>query len=172
MRAARLAILPRVFCGSILQPAVVTAERKITLHLPSQHHLCILQGLVPQQPVQLCPLCRGVAVLVLDGDAVDGNSRAICEPGFHPVGVHVVAAGKQFRHNSILQDLIYGVRSLEPMPSSRCRMKWFLVCPGVSARFLHGFCTVSKRAKGANRCKIGQRVQKLEVQNLRCIAEK
>ena len=47
-----------------------------------------------------------------------------------------------------------------------------LVCPGVSARFLHGFCTVSKRAKGANRCKIGQRVQKLETQNLRSIAEK
>ena len=71
-----------------------------------------------------------------------------------------------------LQDLVYGVRSLEPMPSSRCRMKWFLVCPGVSARFLHGFCTVSKRAKGANRCKIGQRVQKLETQNLRYIAKK
>ena len=35
------------------------------LHLPSQHHLCILQGLVVEQPVQLCPLRRGVAVLVL-----------------------------------------------------------------------------------------------------------
>ena len=83
---------------SILQPAVVTAERKITLHLPSQHHLGILQGLVVEQPVQLCPLCRGVAVLILDGDAVDGKSGAICEPGFHPVGVHIVAAGKQFIH--------------------------------------------------------------------------
>lgn len=31
--------------------------------------------------------------------------------------------------------------SLEPMPSSRCRMKWFLVCPEVSTRFLHGFKT-------------------------------
>ena len=113
-----------------------------------------------------------VAVLVLHDDAVDGKGNAILEPGFHPVGVHVVAAGKQFRHNSILQDLIFGVRSLEPMPSSRCRMKWFLVCPGVSARFLHGFCTVSKRAKGANRCKIGQRVQKFEVQNMRYIAKK
>ena len=117
-------------------------------------------------------MCRGIPILVLHGDAVDGKSGAILEPGFHPVGVHVVAAGKQFRHNSILQDLIFGVQSLEPMPSSRCRMKWFLVCPGVSARFLHGFCTVSKRAKGANHCKIGQRVQKLEVQNLRCIAKK
>ena len=113
-----------------------------------------------------------VAVLILDGDAVDGKSGAILKPGFYPVGVHVVAAGKQFRHSGILQDLIFGVRSLEPMPSSRCRMKWFLVCPGVSARFLHGFCTVSKRAKGANRCKIGQRVQKLQAQNLRCIAKK
>ena len=149
-----------------------TPQRQVVLHLPSQHHLCILQWLIIQQPVQLCPLCRGVAVLVLHGDAVDGKSGAICEPGFYPVGVHVVAAGKQFRHNSILQDLIFGVRSLEPMPSSRCRMKWFLVCPGASARFLHGFCTASKRAKGVNRCKIGQRVQKLEVQNLRCIAKK
>ncbi len=114
----------------------------------------------------------GKDVLFFDGDAVNGKGGAILKPGFYPVGVHVVAAGKQFCHNSILQDLIYGVRSLEPMPSSRCRMKWFLVCPGVSARFLHGFCTVSKRAKGANRCKIGQRVQKLEVQNLRYIAKK
>ena len=134
--------------------------------------VAVLQRLIVQQPVQFCPLCRGVAVLVLNGDAVDGNSRAILEPGFHPVGVHVVAAGKQFCHSRILQDLIFGVRSLEPMPSSRCRMKWFLVCPGVSARFLHGFCTVSKRAKGANRCKIGQRVQKLQAQNLRCIIKK
>ena len=27
------------------------------------------------------------------------------------------------------------MRSFKPMPSSRCRIKWFLVCPGVSARF-------------------------------------
>ena len=148
-----------------------TPQRQVVLHLPSQHHLCILQGLVVEQPVQLCPLRRGAAVLVLHSGTVDGNSRAICEPGFYPVGVHVVAAGKQFRHNSILQDLIFGVRSLKPMPSSRCRINRFFICLGVSARFLHGFCTVSKRAKGANRCKIGQRVQKLEAQNLRCFAK-
>ena len=47
------------------------------------------------------------------------HGRAVCKPGFHPVGVHVVAAGKQFRHSRILQDLIFGVRSLKPMPSSR-----------------------------------------------------
>ena len=51
------------------------------LHLPSQHHLGIPQGLVPQQSIQLCPLCRGVAVLVLHGDAVDGKSGAILEQG-------------------------------------------------------------------------------------------
>ena len=161
-----------LFTRLILQLTVLTPQRQVVLHLPSQHHLCVLQGLIIQQPVQLRPLCRGVAVFVLHSDAVDGNGGAIREPGFHPVGVHVVAAGKQFCHNGILQDLIFGVRSLEPMPSSRCRMKWFLVCLGVSARFLHGFCTVSKRAKGANRCKIGQRVQKLQAQNLRCIAKK
>ena len=161
-----------MFTRLIFQPAVVTPKRQVVLHLPSQHHLGILQGLVVEQPVQLCPLCRGVAVLVLHGDAVDGKGGAIREPGFHPVGVHVVAAGKQFCHNSILQDLIFGVRSLEPMPSSRCRINRFFICLRVSARFLHGFCTVSKRAKGANRCKIGQRVQKLEAKNLRCFVEK
>ena len=57
------------------------------LNLPTQHKLGILQRLIVQQPVQFCPLCRGVAVLVLDGDAVDGNGGAILEPGFHPVGV-------------------------------------------------------------------------------------
>ncbi len=41
------------------------------------------------------------------------------------------------------------------MPSSRCRMKWILVCLGVSARFLHGFKTckgcksLQNRTKGA-----------------------
>ena len=60
--------------------------------------LNVLQGLVIEQPVQFCPLCRGVAVLVLHGDAVDGNGRAVRKSGFHPVGVHVVAAGKQFVH--------------------------------------------------------------------------
>ena len=33
--------------------------------LPTQHKLGILQGLVVEKPVQLCPLCRGVAVFVL-----------------------------------------------------------------------------------------------------------
>ena len=143
-----------MFTRLIFQPAVVTPKRQVVLHLPSQHHLGILQGLIIQQPVQFCPLCRGVAVLVLYGDAVDDNGGAIREQGFHPVGVHVVAAGKQFRHNSILQDLIFDVRSLEPMPSSRCRMKWFLVCPGVSARFLHGFCTVFARFQNVQRVQI------------------
>ena len=65
----------------IFQSAMVAAKRKITLHLPSQHHLCVLQGLVVEQPVQFRPLCRGVAVLILDGDAVDGKSGAILEQG-------------------------------------------------------------------------------------------
>ena len=68
------------------------------LYPSTQHKLSVLQGLVVEQPVQLCPLCRGVAVLVLDGDAVEGNDGAIFKPGFHPVGVHIEAAGKQFVH--------------------------------------------------------------------------
>ena len=43
------------------------------LHPSTQHKLSVLQGLIIQQPVQLCPLCRSVAVLILDGDAVDGK---------------------------------------------------------------------------------------------------
>ena len=82
----------------IFQPAVATAKGKIMLNLTTQHKLGVLQWLVIQQPVQLCPLCRGVAVLVLHGDAVNGKGSATLEPGFHPVGVHVVAAGKQFVH--------------------------------------------------------------------------
>ena len=35
--------------------------------LPTQYKLGVLQGLIVEQPVQFCPLCRGVAVLVLDG---------------------------------------------------------------------------------------------------------
>ena len=52
---------------------MVTAEREIMLNLTTQHKLGILQGLVVEQPVQFCPLCRGVAVFVLHGDAVDGK---------------------------------------------------------------------------------------------------
>ena len=58
---------------SILQSAVVATEGKITLDLSTQHKLGVLQGLVVEQPIQFRPLCRGVAVLVLHGDAVDGK---------------------------------------------------------------------------------------------------
>ena len=73
-------------------------------YLTAQYKLCILKRLIVEHPVQLCPLCRGIAVFVLDGGAVDGNGRAVCKPGFHPVSVHVVAAGKQF---GILQKLMH-----------------------------------------------------------------
>ena len=39
----------------------------------TKHKLGVFQGLVVEQPVQLRPLCRGVAVLILDGDAVNGK---------------------------------------------------------------------------------------------------
>ena len=67
-------------------------------YFPTQHKLGVLQGLVVEQSVKFRPLCRGVAVLVLYGDAVDGNGGTIGEPGFHPVGVHIEVAGKQFVH--------------------------------------------------------------------------
>ncbi len=43
------------------------------LNLFVQNKLGVLQGLIVEQPVQLCPLCRGVAVLILHGDAVNGK---------------------------------------------------------------------------------------------------
>ena len=42
------------------QSAVVATKREIRSNLTTQHKLGVLQGLVIQQPVQLCPLCRGI----------------------------------------------------------------------------------------------------------------
>ena len=44
------------------------------LNLFAQNKLGVFQGFVVEQPVQLCPLCRSAAVLILDGDAVNGKS--------------------------------------------------------------------------------------------------
>ena len=52
---------------------MVAAEREIMFNLTTQYKLGVLQWFIVEQPVQFCPLCRGVAVLVLDGDAVDGK---------------------------------------------------------------------------------------------------
>ena len=100
---------------------MVTAKREIMLNLPSQHKLSILQGLMVQQPVQFCPLCRGVAVFVLHGDAVDGKGSAILEPDFHPVGVHVVASGKQFVHKEASMFFTFASFAVESSGLSVCR---------------------------------------------------
>ena len=47
----------------------------------------------------------------------------------------------------------------------------FFICPRVSARFLHCFCTVSRDAMGTLTCKIRQRVQKLRSEKSRCSAQ-
>lgn len=44
----------------IFQSAVATAKGKIMLNLTTQHKLGVLQGLVVEQPVQLCPLYWGI----------------------------------------------------------------------------------------------------------------
>ena len=85
---------------------MVTAEREIMLNLTTQYKLSILQGLVVEQPIQFCSLRRGVAVFVLYGDAVDGKDGFILKSGFHPVGVHVVAAGKRFLRVIMVEILI------------------------------------------------------------------
>ena len=48
----------------------------------------------------------------------------------------------------------------------------FFICPRVSARFLHCFCTVSRDAMGTLTCKIRQRAQKLQREKSRCFAQK
>ena len=48
----------------------------------------------------------------------------------------------------------------------------FFICPRVSARFLHCFCTVSRNAMGTLTCKIRQRAQKLQREKSRCFAQK
>ena len=63
------------------------------------------------------------------------------------------------------------LRSLKP-PSSHLSKSSFFICPGVSARFLHCFCTVSRDAMGTLTCKIRQRVQKLQSEKSRCFAQK
>ena len=57
-------------------------------------------------------------------------------------------------------------------PSSRWLKSSFFICPRVSARFLHCFCTVSRDAMGTLTCKIRQRVQKLPGRKSRCFAQK
>ena len=69
---------------------MVAAKREIMLNFTTQHKLGILQRLIVQQPVQLCPLCRGVAVLVLNGDTINGKGGAIFKSGFRPVGVSML----------------------------------------------------------------------------------
>ena len=48
---------------------MVAAEREIMFNLTTQYKLGVLQWFIVEQPVQFCPLCRGVAVLVLNGNA-------------------------------------------------------------------------------------------------------
>ena len=60
---------------------MITAEREVVLYLPAQHHLCVLQRIVVQQPVKFSSLCRGIAVFVLNGDTVDGKGGAIFKSG-------------------------------------------------------------------------------------------
>ena len=43
------------------------------LNLFAQNKLGVFQGLVVEQPIQFCPLCWNVAVLVLYGDADKQN---------------------------------------------------------------------------------------------------
>ena len=55
----------------IFQPAVAATKREIRPNLPTQHKLCILQRLIVQQPVQLCPLLRDGRKISIDCTGVE-----------------------------------------------------------------------------------------------------
>ena len=55
----------------IFQSAVVTTKREIMSNLPTQHKLCILQGLIVQQPVQICPLLQDGRKISIDCTGVE-----------------------------------------------------------------------------------------------------
>lgn len=55
---------------------MVAAKREIMLNFTTQHKLGILQRLIVQQPIQLCSLRRGAAVLVLNSNVVDAFTGA------------------------------------------------------------------------------------------------
>ena len=82
---------------------MVAAEGEIALHLPFQHHLHILQGLVVQQPVQFSPLRWGVAVLVLHGDAVDGATMV---PSSNRASTRLVSILKRQESSLFMVNLI------------------------------------------------------------------
>lgn len=49
------------------------AEREIMLQPSTQYKLCVLQGLIVEQPVQFRPLRWSIAVFVLNSDADKQN---------------------------------------------------------------------------------------------------
>ena len=57
----------------IFWSAVFTAKGEVVFYLTAQYKLCILQGLVVEQPVQFRPLRWSIAVFVLNSDADKQN---------------------------------------------------------------------------------------------------
>ena len=73
-------------------------------------------------------------------------------------------------HSSFrISDLLLWSLKLPPSHGSKIII---FICPRVSARFLHCFCTVSRDAMGTLTCKIRQRVQKSQREKSRCFAQK
>ena len=59
--------------GLIFQSAMLAAKGKMMLYLTTQYKLCVLQGLIVEQPVQFRPLRWSIAVFVLNSDADKQN---------------------------------------------------------------------------------------------------
>ena len=94
----RRPMLKRVLAAALTLVILTLGALAVSADFRKTVYTMIQKFLPIEMPVQFCPLCRGVTVFVLHGDAFNRNGRAISEPGFHPVGVHIVAAGKQFVH--------------------------------------------------------------------------
>ena len=66
---------------------------QIRLHVAGEDQVCVSQGIVIDQVVQLGAVSGAVAIQVFDLDAVNGKHASVGLAQFHTGGVHVVLAG-------------------------------------------------------------------------------
>ena len=86
---------------------------QIFLRVTIQNQIGIAQWVIVDKVVQFCLLHHGNIQRILDPGAVNGDFSAISEQQFYTPGVHVELAGSFIiLHNSILQILLIGLRSM------------------------------------------------------------
>ena len=66
---------------------------QVLLHIAGEDQVCVSQGIVIDQVVQLGAVSGAVAIQVFDLDAIEGERAAVGVAQLHAGGVHVVLAG-------------------------------------------------------------------------------